>query len=264
MNRYAAMFDHLTALGEGAFIPFTVLGDPDPDGSLNVIDWLVESGADGLELGVPFSDPIADGPVIQAASARALASGTTPRACLELVHDARQVYPEIPIGLLTYANPVLTHGADAFYSDAAAAGVDSVLIADVPVAEVAPFADAADRHGIDPVLIAPVDADDRTLKAVATRTKGYTYVLGRAGVTGDADLATLAHETLLGRLRELEAPPPVVGFGIGSPEQVQQALRAGAAGVIAGTAIVRRIDDRRDVIEFVTSMKDATRPAANR
>jgi tryptophan synthase alpha chain len=253
------MFDHLAALGEGAFIPFTVLGDPDPDGSLDVIDWLVKSGADALELGVPFSDPVADGPVIQAASTRALAAGTTPRVCLDLVHDARQVYPEIPIGLLTYANPVLAHGMEGFFADAAAAGVDSVLIADVPVAEVAPFADAANRHGVDPVLIAPVDADNRTLEAVATRSKGYTYVLGRAGVTGDSDRASLAHDALLGRLHELGAAPPVVGFGIGLPEQVQQALRAGAAGVIAGTAIVRRIGDRRDVVEFVTSMKAATR-----
>jgi tryptophan synthase alpha chain len=260
MSRYGAMFEHLAALGEGAFIPFTVLGDPDPDGSLDVIDWLVESGADALELGVPFSDPVADGPVIQAASTRALAAGTTPRVCLDLVHDARQVYPEIPIGLLTYANPVLTHSMDGFYADAAAAGVDSILIADVPVTEVAPFADASNRHGIDPVLIAPVDADDRTLQAVVACSKGYTYVLGRAGVTGDADRASLAHDALLGRLRELGAPPPVVGFGIGSPEQVQQALRAGAAGVIAGTAIVRRIADRRKVVEFMTSMKAATRP----
>lgn len=263
MSRYGAMFEHLAAIGEGAFIPFTVLGDPDPDGSLDVIDWLVESGADALELGVPFSDPVADGPIIQAASARALATGTTPRVCLDLVHDARHVYPEIPIGLLTYANPVLAHGMDSFYADAATAGVDSVLIADVPVVEAAPFADAANRHGVAPVLIAPVDADDRTLQAVAALSKGYTYVLGRAGVTGDADRASLAHEALLGRLRELGAPPPVVGFGIGSPEQVQQALGAGAAGVIAGTAIVRRIGDRRKVVDFVASMKAATRPTAN-
>lgn len=264
MSRYGAMFERLAAVGEGAFIPFTVLGDPDPDGSRDVIDWLVESGADALELGVPFSDPVADGPVIQAASARALAAGTTPRVCLELVHDARQEYPEIPIGLLTYANPLLAHGMDEFYADAATAGVDSVLIADVPVAEAAPFADAANRHGVDPVLIAPVDADDRTLRAVAAGSKGYTYVLGRAGVTGDADRASLAHDVLFGRLRDIGAPPPVVGFGIGSSEQVQQALGAGAAGVIAGTAIVRRIGDRRDVVEFATLMKDATRPAANR
>lgn len=263
MSRYGATFEHLAALGEGAFVPFTVLGDPDPDGSLDVIDWLVESGADALELGVPFSDPVADGPVIQAASARALAAGTTPSVCLELVHDARQVYPDIPIGLLTYANPVLAHGLDAFYADAATAGVDSVLVADVPVAEVTPFADAANRHGVDPVLIAPVDADICTLEAVAACTKGYTYVLGRAGVTGDADRASLAHDALLGRLRELGAPPPVVGFGIGSPEQVRRALQSGASGVIAGTAIVRRIGDRRRVVEFVASMKAATRPTAN-
>jgi len=253
------MFEHLAALGEGAFIPFTVLGDPDPDGSLDVIDWLVESGADALELGVPFSDPVADGPVIQAASGRALSAGTTPRVCLDLVDQVRRTNPDIPIGLLMYANPVFAHGMDAFYADAAEAGVDSVLIADVPVAEVAPFADAANRHGVDPVLIAPVDADDRTLQAVVSRSKGYTYVLGRAGVTGDADRASLAHNELLDRLHELGAPPPVVGFGIGSPDQVQQALRAGAAGVIAGTAIVRRIGDRREVVEFVTSMKAATR-----
>jgi tryptophan synthase alpha chain len=253
------MFEHLAERGEGAFIPFTVLGDPDPDRSFDVIGWLVESGADALELGVPFSDPVADGPVIQAASGRALAAGTTPRVCLDLVHRVRRTNPDIPIGLLMYANPVLAHGMDTFYADAAEAGVDSILIADVPVAEVAPFADAANRHGVEPVLIAPVDADDRTLREVVAWGKGYTYVLGRAGVTGDADRASLAHDALLGRLHALGAPPPVVGFGIGSPEQVQQALRSGAAGVIAGTAIVRRIGDRREVVEFVTSMKAATR-----
>jgi tryptophan synthase alpha chain len=259
MSRYDSMFEVLTERGERAFIPFTVLGDPDPDRSLDIIDWLVESGADALELGVPFSDPVADGPVIQAASGRALSAGTTPRVCLDLVDRVRRKNFDMPIGLLMYANPVLAHGMDAFYADAAEAGVDSVLIADVPVAEVAPFADAANCHGVDPVLIAPVDADDRTLQAVATRSKGYTYVLGRAGVTGDTDRARLAHDKLLDRLHEVGAPHPVVGFGIGSPEQVQQALRAGAAGVIAGTAIVRRIGDHREIVEFVTSMKAATR-----
>ena len=259
MSRYDSMFEVLAERGEGAFIPFTVLGDPDPDGSLDVIGWLVESGADALELGVPFSDPVADGPVIQAASSRALAAGTTPRVCLDLVDQVRRTNPDIPIGLLMYANPVLAHGMDAFYADAAEAGVDSVLIADVPVAEVAPFAEAANRHGVEPVLIAPIDAADRTLREVVAWGKGYTYVLGRAGVTGDANRASLAHDALLGRLHALGAPPPVVGFGIGSPDQVRQALRAGAAGVIAGTAIVRRISDHHEVVEFVMSMKAATR-----
>ena len=149
--RYQRLFD--AAGARTAVIPFLVLGDPDLDTSARLLDALAGHGIDAIELGLPFSDPVADGPVIQAASVRALAAGATPERCWTLVERLRARTPDLPIGLLVYANLVVHRGAAAFYHRAALAGADSVLIADVPVAEADPFVAEAERHGIAPVLI---------------------------------------------------------------------------------------------------------------
>ena len=155
MSRYAAMFDRLAGAGRGAFVPFVMVGDPTPDLSEAVVEALIDGGADALELGIPFSDPVADGPTIQRAHLRALGAGAGFHDCLEVVARVRRRHPELPIGLLVYGNVPFCLGLGRFYADCAQAGVDSVLVPDVPVRESARFSRAARQAGVDPVYIAP-------------------------------------------------------------------------------------------------------------
>jgi tryptophan synthase alpha chain len=268
-ERYAKCFAALKAKGEGAFVPFLMLGDPSPAGSLELARAAIAAGADMLELGIPFSDPVADGPTIQFAAQRALAGGATPGGCFELLSELRAGAPDLPIGLLVYANLVVGGGRDAFYARAAAAGVDSVLVADVPTFEIAPFVDSARGHGIAPVLIAPPNASPQRLDEIAAWSEGYTYVVARRGVTGaDEDVALTAN--IPAALRERGAAPPVFGFGISHPDHVRAALAAGAAGAISGSAIVKRIapwaageiegpQALSSVSELIAELKAATR-----
>lgn len=267
MSRYQACFNRLSARHEGAFVPFVTLGDPDQQTSLAIIDTLVEAGADALELGIPFSDPLADGPVIQNATMRALDAGMTVAHCFEMLTIIRQRHPELPVGLLMYANLVVAHGIEDFYERCQQAGVDSVLVADVPVAMSEPFSEAAHAHGIAPIFIAPPNGDEQTLKEVANAGSGYTYLLSRAGVTGAESEAAMPVADLLATLHRYQAAPPLLGFGISRPEQVQHAIKAGAAGAISGSAVVRIIEQHLDdkpamldaLAQFVSSMKQATR-----
>jgi len=267
MERYSQLFKRLAANKEGAFVPFVTLGDPTPDLSLKIIDTLVAGGADALELGIPFSDPLADGPTIQGATLRAFAAGTTVAQSFEMLATVRQKYPDLPIGLLMYANLVFSQGIDNFYAKCAAVGVDSVLVADVPVEESAPFRQAAQRHAIAPIFICPPNADDALLRDIAAHGRGYTYLLSRAGVTGAENRASLPLHHLIERLRELNAAPPLQGFGISEPGQVKEAIAAGAAGAISGSAIVKIIERNQsdpvtllsELQTFVTNLKAATR-----
>jgi tryptophan synthase alpha chain len=265
VSRYAAMFERLRGRGEGAFGAFVMLGDPDLAASAAILDALVEGGADMLEVGIPFSDPVADGPVIQAAAVRALGGGTRPSDCFALLADFRVRHPDVPVGILTYANLVVAQGRDnayRFYRMAAEAGVDSVLVADVPMFEAAPFLASARAAGVAPVLIAAPNTPPDTLAAIAREGEGYTYCVARAGVTG-ADEQVRFDDALLKALTNLGAPPPVLGFGISRPDHVRTALAAGAAGVISGSAIVRLIADNPRPAEavraFTAGMKAATR-----
>lgn len=256
MSRYQAMFRRCG--NAGVFGAFVMLGDPDVETCAAILDQLVEGGADMIEVGIPFSDPIADGPVIQAAAVRALANGTTPADCFALLKAFRARHPDIPVGILTYANLVLARGRDDFYRCAAGAGVDSVLVADVPLLEAAPYAAAARAHGIAPVLIAAANTPAQRLREIARLGGGYTYCVARAGVTGTGQEARFDHRAMLEALRAAGAPPPVFGFGISRQEQVRAALAAGAAGVISGSAIVERVARGEDVSGFVREMKAAT------
>ena len=238
-DRYARLFQRLAADGEGAFIPFVTLGDPDPAAGADILTALVASGADALELGFPFSDPVADGPVIQAAATRALAAGTRAADCWRRIREVRESAPAIPVGLLVYANLVVRPGPDRFYASAREAGVDSVLIADLPLAEAEPFERAARRAGVAPVFVAPPNAPPKRLAEIARRSRGYVYVTRRAGVTGDPGRAAADLRERMAALRRLGAAPPVVGFGVSRPADVRQVLEAGAAGAIVGSALVR-------------------------
>ena len=257
--RYAQLFERLKQERAGGFIPFTMLGDPNPADSLAIVRVLARAGADALELGLPFSDPIADGPVIQAAASRALAAGVKRRDCWNIVRQIRVEFPDLPIGLLVYANLVCHHDPAEFYREAAAAGVDSVLVADLPVAESGPIASAARAEGIAPVYIAPPNADAARLRAIAEAGEGYTYVTSREGVTGADERLQRDQSRLIAQLRSFGAPPPVLGFGIANPEQVRAALAMGAAAVISGSAIVRRVAKGEPVEPLVRELKAATR-----
>ncbi|MCS2153964.1 tryptophan synthase subunit alpha [Scandinavium goeteborgense] len=269
MERYDNLFAELKKRKEGAFVPFVTLGDPNPEQSLKIIDTLIEAGADALELGIPFSDPLADGPTIQDATLRAFASGVTPTQCFEMLAAIRQKHPTIPIGLLMYANLVFNRGIDAFYAECARVGVDSVLVADVPVEESAEFRQAAMRHNVAPIFICPPNADDDLLRQIASHGRGYTYLLSRAGVTGAENRAALPLHHLIEKLTEYHAAPPLQGFGISSPDQVTASVGAGAAGAISGSAIVKIIEKNLDnpatmlaeLKTFVQNMKAATRSA---
>lgn len=270
MSRYAAMFERCRGgdgdagegggAGEGALGAFLMLGDPDLATSATLLDALVEGGADMVELGIPFSDPVADGPVIQKAALRALGAGVRTSQCLDLVRAFRARHANVPVGILTYANIVAARGIDTFCRELAEAGVDSLLVADAPSIEAAPYAAAAHAAGLDLVMIAAPNTPAATLGKIAALSSGYTYCVARAGVTGADATLSLDHGALFAALDEAGAPPPVLGFGISSPEQVRQALASGAAGVISGSAIVAKVEDGVDAVRaFVAEMKAATR-----
>jgi len=270
--RYQQAFAELKTKNENAFIPFVIIGDPNAEQSLKLIKALIDAGADALELGIPFSDPSADGVTIQMAGLRALNAGMNTDICIDILAKVREYAPNIPIGLLLYGNLVFARGIDNFYRDMAQAGVDSVLIADVPIRESLPFREAALKHGVAPIFIAPPNASDDTLREVSSYSLGYTYVLSRAGVTGvdiieDKSQQTSPTKELITTLNEYHAAPPVLGFGISAPQQVKDALAAGASGAISGSAVVKIIEDNlsdhkkmlAELTTFVIEMKTATK-----
>ena len=266
MDRYSDMFNRLQNDNAGAFVPFVTVGDPDLATSERIIGQLVDSGADALELGLPYSDPIADGPTIQAASIRARQSKVSTADCFALLARVREKYPNIPIGLLLYSNLVMASGVTQFYQKASDAGVDSILIADVPLREAKPFLAAATASGIKQILIAPPNASDETMALIGEHSSGYTYLLGRAGVTGAETAAEIPAAELVAKLSHYQCAPPLLGFGISKPEQVKSAIEAGAAGAISGSATVNIIAQNLGNTEamltaldkFVGSMKAAT------
>ncbi|HVF37199.1 MAG TPA: tryptophan synthase subunit alpha [Sphingomicrobium sp.] len=262
MTRYAAMFDRCREREEGAFGGFLMLGDPSPDACLSYLDALVAGGADMVEVGIPFSDPVADGPVIQAAAQRALAAGVRTADCLAMIASFRARHPNIPVGILTYANIVAARGIERFAAELAEAGADSLLVADVPSIEAKPYAAATRAAGIELVLIAAPNTPRETLERIARLGSGYTYCVARSGVTGADKPPELDHGQLFAGLAELGAAPPVLGFGISTPADVRAALKAGAAGVISGSALVRRIaggEAPEELEQLVAEMKQAVR-----
>ncbi|MEH8018179.1 tryptophan synthase subunit alpha [Rheinheimera muenzenbergensis] len=266
MKRYQQLFDRLNREGRGAFVPFVTIGDPNPELSFEIIKCLIDAGADALELGIAFSDPIADGPTIQGANIRALAAGTTPAISFDIIAKIRQYHATIPIGLLLYSNLVMARGLDDFYAKAASAGVDSVLIADVPLHESKPFRQSAIKHDIAPIFIVPPNVEDEDLRQIASYGRGYTYLLSRAGVTGTETAAAMPTSELIARIRSYNPAPPLLGFGISTPAHVKDAIQSGAAGAISGSAIVKLIEQYQQqpaelllqLRQFVSMMKAAT------
>ena len=261
MSRYDAMFAALATKREAAFGGFLVLGHPDAARCGALLDALVEGGCDMVEVGIPFSDPVADGPVIAKAAKQALEAGVRTADCLAMIAAFRARHPDVPIGILTYANIVVARGRGRFCKELAEAGADSLLVADVPSIEAAPWAEASIGAGIDPVLIAAPTTPGPALATIAKLGRGYTYCVARLGVTGSGVAPTMGHGALFAELARLNAPPPVLGFGISSPAHVIEAVASGAAGVISGSALVERAamaDGVEQVRTFCAAMKAAT------
>ena len=271
MSRYQQLFNRLSAQNEGAFVPFVVLGDPTYEISKQILITLIESGADALEVSIPFSDPLADGPEIQGAVLRAIGNGMSVKQSFQLLTEIRALYPDIPIGLLMYANLIHAAGIDQFYEQCAIAGVDSVLVADVPLRESREFQTAAKAHQIAPIFICPPDATEETFAGIAKDGEGYTYLVSRAGVTGvEQKLENNSLSDNIAKLKAIGAPPIVQGFGISSPSQARHYLDCGVAGVISGSAVTQIIRENLEdesalltkLASFIKAMKEATRTAS--
>ena len=238
MSRYQKTFQACHSENRIAFIPFVVIGDPDIDTSIKIIKQLIDSGADALELGIPFSDPIADGPIIQAATIRALSSGFKIEQLQTVFQAVRSYNKDIPIGLLVYANLVMHQGMENFIKLCKQWDVDSLLVPDIPTEEAQLILPLLKQHQIESVFIAPPNASAQTLQQVAEYSQAYTYVLGRKGITGTHDAAEQTSTEHVSTLQKFNAPPLVQGFGISKPEHIQQARKAGLDGAICGSAIV--------------------------
>ena len=277
MSRFTALFEALEAKNEGAFVPFVMLGDPSADDAVEIISTLIDAGADALELGVPFSDPVADGPTIQKAHLRALDGGATIDSCLDQIREIRRRHPDTPIGMLVYANVPYVRGLEKFYAELHDAGADAVLVPDAPVREGAPFVAAATAAGIDPVFIAPAQARPEVLEGVAAHSRGYIYAISRDGVTGtEHESQTTGLSDVVANITSYGGAPVLLGFGISTPQHVSDAIAAGASGAITGSAIAKIIDAHVDyahpnpgtihdmdalkteLTDYVTAMKRAT------
>jgi tryptophan synthase alpha chain len=243
--------------GRAAFIPYITAGDPNLEATVELVRALAQAGADAIELGVPFSDPIADGPTNQRAAERSLVAGTTLAGVLAAVEVIRRDL-EIPIVLFTYANPVVRYGTERFAGDASAAGIDGVLFTDVPAEEMAPFEEKLSANGLDLIMLVTPTSDRRRMKAAARFGGGFLYLVSRTGVTGarqdlDAELATNVRAA-----HKASKLPVAVGFGISSPEQVAR-VAALADGVVVGSAIVSRIGALGNCEELMGEVEDFAR-----
>ena len=240
MGRIAGAFDQLVDEGKKGFIPFITAGDPDLSTTLDLILELDRAGATVIELGIPFSDPMADGPVIQRASERALKHNFGVREVLDLVREAR-LKTNVPIILFTYYNPLLQFGLDSLALSAKQAGVDGVLVTDLIPEEGESLAEDLRAHELDMIfLVAPTSTDER-LRLVSQRATGFIYAISRAGVTGARSSVSEEAERLVGRVRRFSDLPIAVGFGISTPHQVQEVQKY-ADAVVVGSAIVAEIE----------------------
>ncbi len=241
MTRIGRLFEELKRDGRKGLIAYLTAGDPTPERTPALVEAMVRGGADLVELGVPFSDPIADGPVIQRAGERALRAGTTIGKVLEIAAQIRQ-RSEVPLLLFTYLNPVVHYGLDYLARDAAAAGIDGCLLTDASVEEAQDYVAAMHRHELDTVFLAAPTSTERRLQLVARYSSGFVYLVSRTGVTGERDSLSSSVAPLVQSMRSVTSLPLALGFGISTPEQVGEAGRQVDA-VVVGSAFVRKIEE---------------------
>lgn len=252
MSRLGDTFNRLRAEGRPGLVTYTTAGDPDLSRSTEILKVLSRAGADVLEVGVPFSDPLADGPVIQRATERALASGGSLKATLDVIANVRSEIAT-PIVLFTYANPIVRMGLHEFSARAAAVGVDGVLALDLPVEEAAEFNDALTASGLDTIfLLSPTTTNERIQQA-ARLGRGFLYGISRLGVTGARDQVATGAEDMVKRIRAITDMPLALGFGISKPEHVAEVGRYADAAVV-GSALVSLIGQNADSPELMASI----------
>ncbi|CAL4042977.1 tryptophan synthase subunit alpha [Buchnera aphidicola] len=267
MNRYQLLFNKLKIKKEGCFIPFVTLGDPSIEISLKIINTLIKNGADALELGIPFSDPVADGIIVQKANLRALSSGITLKKCFKILSILRKENPTLPIGLLTYANIIFNKGIEDFYILCSHVGIDSVLITDVPIEESKYFYKLSVLYNINPVFICPPDADENLIRKIAIYSKGYIYLLSRLGVTGINKYKEKSLKETIKKLKKYNSTPIIQGFGISNIFQIKNSLLSGTSGVICGSIIIKIIEKNvfnlkkmfLNLIDLTKNLKNATK-----
>jgi tryptophan synthase alpha chain len=252
VERIAEAFARARADGRAAaLMPYMMAGFPDPACSERIARAYVEAGADLIELGIPFSDPLADGPVIHAAGTRALASGVRVDDALQI---ARAVTADVPVAAMCYSNPILKRGTGRFLDALEAAGICGLIVPDLPVEEAEEVRSRCDEHGVALVpLVAPTTPEDR-LARIGARARGFVYAVSVTGTTGERGSLDGALADVLARVGAHTEVPVAVGFGIGTPEQVAAAARAGADGVIVGTRLVRAAAEESDPVAAVASL----------
>jgi tryptophan synthase alpha chain len=239
-TRIGRLFERLRAERRPAFIAYITAGDPSPDRTPELVAALERGGADLIELGVPFSDPIADGPVIQRGSDRALKAGTRVSTVLDIAAKVRK-QSEVPLLLFTYMNPVLRYGLESLARDAKARGIDGCLLTDLSVEEAEPYVGAMRNAGLDTVFLAAPTSTQRRMELVAKYSTGFVYLVSRTGVTGEQASVSTAVTPLVSAMRKVTSLPLAVGFGISTADQVRT-VGALADGVVVGTAVVRIVE----------------------
>ncbi len=273
-GRLKARFEQLAAEGRAGLVTFLTAGDPDREMSSAIIEGLPEAGADIIELGMPFTDPMADGPAIQASSIRALNAGQDMKATLAMVKSFREKDDDTPIVLMGYYNPIYIYGVDRFSEDAANAGVDGLIIVDIPPEEDAELREPANKAGIDLVRLTTPTSDEQRLPALMEGASGFIYYVSIAGVTGTKSAASSNVADTITRIQKFSDLPIAVGFGIKTPEQAAEIAKVADAAVV-GSAIVQVIADnvanndgikdspdlRESVLKFVSELAQGVRTA---
>ncbi len=261
MRTYKEVFSQLN---RAAVIPFFVIGDPDFQTSLSIVKAAIDAGADILELGIPFSDPIADGPTIQKADIRALRNGMTVKKALEFIREVKQ-HKDTPIGLLMYYNLIYQYGTEKFFRDFHQAGVNSILVADLSIDDADEVAEPATKAGLDTVFMVTPNTEQQRLKLIASKTTGFIYAVSLLGVTGSREKLSTSVEGLVGRLKKETNVPVCVGFGISTPEHAVEVAKAGADGVIIGSKIVglieKNLNDKKKIAKEITSFIEKVKSA---
>lgn len=240
-TRISRLFEDYRQQQRGALIAYLTAGDPTPAMTPILVEALVRGGADMIELGVPFSDPVADGPVIQRASSRALATGTSLRRVLEIAREIRRNSP-VPLVLFTYLNPVVRYGLDALARDAKNSGIDGCLLTDLSVEEADPYVEGLHRHGLDSIFLAAPTSSEHRRRLIARYSTGFVYVVSRTGVTGEREALSHSVTPLIQAMRAVTTLPLAAGFGISRPEHLA-ALRGVSDAVVVGSAFVRLIEN---------------------
>ena len=259
MNTINKAFQNAKAQGNGALIGYIMAGDPKPELTAKIADALIKGGVDILELGLPFSDPIADGPTIQAASVRALAAGTTPVKVLEIAKEIRQSH-DAPVVIMTYYNPVFRMGLERFFRLAKECLVDGVIVPDLPVEEAGDYKKAANKFGIDSIFLAAPSTSNERLSRIVECSSGFLYLVSHFGVTGAQSAIEGSTIQLVKRVLPFTSGriPLAVGFGVSKSEHVARIVGAGADGVIVGSAFINLIQKRQGNIDAMLKELQAT------